>query len=430
MTSDSQPVSYFIEAPGINVYNSGTITTDNEVTIYFPSTTEVTSHIEQNKGIFLKTNSSHVIVIGHNKHHSGHSADTFLALPTEKLSIIQYVYFGISPARSKLVSKPNVLLIVGTENDTTINLIVTQSVTISVGSTTTDVIPDKQYSFMTNRLQTIYIGSVEDLSGTKIVTDKPISMYSGHSCGNIPSNVGACDYLIEQIPPTALWGEVYYAVPLATRKSYTLKILAAYDSTNINVYCNNSLKSSYTINEGKYINIVLQLQEYCSLRSNKKVLVVQFGHGSIDDNVNGDPVMTLLPATTQYSYHLKFSTLHDPINPTYQHYVNIIVMALYYQPRMIYLITGGVQTSLDTQQWVPIKVNNIIEAYATKVNIAEGVAEIVHPNTAALMMTIVYGFAGSEGYGHPGGFNILKKTTGITTFRPFCDKLSVHFGVF
>ena len=419
MTSDSQPVSYFIEAPGINVHNSGTITADNEVTIDFPSTAEVTSHIEQNKGIFLKINSSHVIVIGHNKYHSGYSADTFLALPTEKLSIIQYVYFGISPPRSNLVNIPNVLLIVGTENDTTINLIVTQSVTISVGSTTTDVVPGKQYSFVTNRLQTIYIGSVEDLSGTKIVTDKPISMYSGHSCGNIPSNVGSCDYLIEQIPPTALWGEVYYAIPLATRKSYTIKILAAYDSTNVNVYCNNSLKSSYTINEGNYINIVLQLQEYCSLRSNKKVLVVQFGHGSADDNVNGhgDPMMTLLPATTQYNYHLKFSTLHDPVNPSYQHYVNIIVMAPYYQPHMIYLITGGVQRSLDTQQWVSIKVNNIIEAYATKVNITEGVVEIVHSNTAALMMTIVYGFAIAEGYGHPGGFNILKKTTGITMYK-------------
>ena len=409
MTSDSQPVSYFIEAPGIDVYSSGTITANDEVKIYFPSIVEVASHVEQNKGIYLKTNSSDVIVIGHNKYPTGYSADTFLALPTNKLSIKMYVYFGISAPRSTYL--PNVILIVGTEDSTTMNLIVTQSVTVSVGSTTTDISPGKQYSFVINRLQTIYIESVEDLSGTKVVTDKPISMYSGHICGNIPSDVGACDYLVEQMPPTALWGKVYYAVPLATRRSFTIKILAAYDSTNINVYCNNSLKSSYTINEGKYINIVLELQEYCSLRSNKEVLVVQFGHGYVDDNI-GDPMMTLLPATTQYGYHSKFSTLIDPININYQHFVNIIVIAPYYQPHMIYLTTGGVQRSLDTQQWVPIKVNNITEAYATKVNLIEGITEIVHSDKAALMMTTVYGFATAEGYGHPGGVITHEKTTG------------------
>jgi len=77
-------------------------------------------------------------------------------------------------------------------------------------------------------------------------------------------------------------------------------------------------------------------------------------------------------------------------------------LAQYYQPDMIYLIAGGVNKSLNTQEWVPVKVNNVTEAYATKVNISEGVVEIIHANTSALMTTIVYGFVNDEGYGHPG----------------------------
>ena len=114
-------------------------------------------------------------------------------------------------------------------------------------------------------------------------------------------------------------------------------------------------------------------------------------------------MMSLVPATIHYSNKFSFSTIRNPHQSGYNHFVNIIVLAQYFQPDMIYLLAGGVNKSLDTQEWVPVKVNNVIEAYATKVNISEGVVEIIHTNTSALMTTMVYGFASSEGYGHPGG---------------------------
>jgi len=416
ITTDSQPVSYFIEAPGIGVYHNGTVTADNEATIYLPHTAEVVSHVEQNKGIYLKTSSDSVTIIGHNTRRiRGGSIDTFLVLPTAKLSIPMHVYFGISPPRSgHVIRYQNVVLIVGTEHNTIMKLTVMQSVDVSVGSTTTNLIPGREYSFVINRLQTVSVASREDMSGTKVVTNKPVSVYSGHQCANIPSDVTYCDHVIEQMPPTVLWGKVHYTAPLATRKSYTIKALAAHDSTNINIYCSNSLKLSYTANEGNYFDI--KLQEYCALISNKEILVVQFGHGRKDDNAYGDPLMMLLPATTQYTYNFKFSTLH---RPSYKHYVNIIVLAQYYQPDMMYLITGGVTRSLNTQQWVPVKVNNNIEAYAAQVSIPEGVAEVFHTNTAALFTTVVYGFDTVEGYGHPGGYYGYKTTSGTVVTQPF-----------
>ena len=407
MTTDSQPVSYFIEAPGLGIHHNGTVTADNEATIQLSSTAEVTSHNEQNKGIYLKTSSDSVTVIGHNQH-DGTTADTYLVLPIIKLSVTMYVYFGITGLRVNH-RRQNVVLIVGTEDNTAMKLIVTQSVTVSVGSATTNLIPGNEYSFVINRLQTVFFESQEDLSGTKIVTDKPVSVHSGHECGNIPLNVGACDHLIEQIPPTAFWGKVHYVAPLSSRRSYSIKIVAAHDSTSIDVYCNNSLKSSYAVDEGKYIDIILSLQEYCAIISNKEVLVVQFGHGRGDDGYDGDPMVMLSPPTIQYNYNFKFSTMLNTIRPNYKHYVNVIVLAQYYQPDEIYLITEGVSTSLNTQTWVPVKVNNSIVAYVTHVNISEGVAEVTHSNKAALMTTVVYGFADYEGYGHSGGYYTHRK---------------------
>jgi len=161
----------------------------------------------------------------------------------------------------------------------------------------------------------------------------------------------------------------------------------------------------YTINEGESVNISLSLQEYCAIYSNKKVLVVQFSHGGNEDSNNyyGDPMMTLVPSTNQYLSKFDFSTIRYPSRPDYSHFANIIVMAQYYQPNMIYLIAGGVNRSLVTEQWVPIQVNYITEAYATQVNISEGITKIFHANAAAQMMTIVYGFTLYNGYGYIGG---------------------------
>ena len=404
ITSETQPVQYFMEAPGVGYYRNGSISAGDEVILNLPSSIEVSSVYHQMHGIYLATSSDKVTVIGQNLYR--YTSDSFFALPLIELGDA-YVHYGISVRRTVVFNSNyySSILIVGTENSTIMKLTVTQSVNIGVGNNITTLIPGIQYSFVINRLQTVYISSLEDLSGTKIVTDKPVSVFSGHQCGNVPWNVRYCDHLIEQIPPTALWGKVYYIVPLASKSSYTIKTLAAYNSTIVNVYCNNTMES-YTINEGEFINRTAQTNEYCAIYSNKEVLVVQFSHGGGEDSSRGDPMMTLVPAANQYLNKFDLSTIRNPRRSGFNHYVNIIVKEQYYQPNMIYLIAGGVNRSLVTQQWVPIQVNNITKAYATQVNILEGVTQIFHTDASAQMMTIVYGFNTDDAYGHIGGLYI------------------------
>jgi len=398
MTTESQSVLYCIEIPGIGFSYCG-ITANYENVVDLPSSTVVFSHDDQDKGIYLTTSSDRVTVIGQNVRNGDTTVDTFLALPNTLLCTPEYTYYGMSVA-GKYTYYSSVL-IVGTENNTMMKLTVTQPVTIKVDDTNTNLISGRQYSFVINRLQTVYVRSLEDLTGTKIVTNKPVSVFSGHEL-DIHG-----DHHIEQVPPTTLWGRVYYTVPLATRRSYAIKVLAAYSSTNVDIYCNDT-KRSYTINEGEFVSKLCSLQEYCVIYSSKNIVVAQFALDSADDpgGINiGDPMMTLVPATDFYTNSFVFSTLQNHKSSGYKHFINIIVLAHYYQPDMIYSIAGGVNKSLDTQEWLPVKVNNIIEAYATKVTISEGVVKIIHTNTSALMTTIVYGFVRYEGYGHPGGLS-------------------------
>ena len=404
ITSETQPVQYSMEAPGVGYYHNGTITAGEEVIFNLSNSIEVSSVYHQINGIYLTTSSNKVTVIGQNLHY--YTSDSYFALPLIELSD-EYVYYGISVRRTVVHSSHynSSILIVGTENNTMMELTVTQSVNIVVDNTVTTLIPGIQHSFVINRFQTVYIGSLEDLSGTKIVTNKPVSVFSGHRCGNVPWDIGYCNYFIEQIPQTALWGKVYYIIPLASKSSYTIKALAAYNSTIVNVYCNNTMES-YTINEGEFINRISQTNEYCAIYSNKELLVVQMSHGGEEDNEYGDPMMTIVPAANQYLNKFIFSTIRNPIESGFNHYVNIIVKEQYYQPNMIYLITEGVNRSLVTQEWVPIEVNDITEAYATQVSILEGVIQIFHTDASAEMMTIVYGFNTHDAYGHIGGLYI------------------------
>ena len=407
MTSEPQPVSYSIEIPGTGYYHNGTITANNEDVVDLPNNAKVTLPDDQDKGIYLKTSSDKVAVIGQSVRSS--TSDTFLGLPIISLRSDVYVYFAMSVPK-RHIEYYSAVLIVGTEDNTMMNLTVTQPVTIKVNDTDTNLNTGKRYSFVINRLQTVYVRSVEDLTGSKIVTNKQVSVFSGHECANVPSNAGGCDYLIEQVPSTLSWGTVYYVSPLATKRSKSsIKVLASNDYTKIDIYCNDT-RSSYVINEGEFIVQSLEYQKNCVIQSNNKVLTAQFNHGS----GIGDPMMTLVPATNHFSAEFIFSTLRNLPRRSILDYVNIIVLAQYYQPEIIYLISGGVKESLDTQKWVPVKVNNVIEAYAATVAISEGVIEITHNNPSALMSTIVYGYVG-DSYGHPGSLEC--KNRGLVFYK-------------
>ena len=410
-TTETHGVQYFIEVPSLDYYHTGFISAGNEFILYLPRSLEATYYFDQNKGILITTNSTKVTVIGLHMSPKHFISESYFALPVNVLELDDdYVYYGISVPTLASIHTSSSIMIVATEDNTTLKFVVTQSGNVSMDNTVTHLIPGTQYSYLVNRMQTIFIGSPDDLSGTKITTDKPISVFSGHKCANIPITVKFCNYLIEQIPPTAVWGKIFYTAPLFNKASYTIKILAAHSFTVVNLHCNNTMHS-YALNAGKFVNITLSMQEYCAIHSNKEVLVVQFSHGGGEDNGYGNPMMTLVPATNQYLNEFDISTIRDPLpfGYYYSHYVNIVVMAQYYQPSMIKLTAGGVTRLLSTQIWVPVQVSSITEAYTTRVVIPEGTTKIFHTNAAAQMSTIVYGFTTrSGGYGHLGGFPVLK----------------------
>ena len=396
----SLDLSYSIES-GVGYYTSGTISGAESTVVSLSSSLITGSYSDQNKGIYLKTNSTNVVVTGQNDAYR--SSDTFLALPTVKVCCTQYIYYGISVSSG---SGDNVVLIVGTEDYTMVNLTVTKNVNVKVNDTVRYLLSGRQYSFLVRRLQTVYIGSSSDLTGTRVITDKPVSVFSGHECGYVLSSSSRyCDHLIEQISPTTYWGKTYYVAPLKGRSSYTIRVLAAYNSTEVFTDCNNA-RNSYSINAGNSFTVTYQI--HCAIHSNKEILVAQYNPVSSYDKGTGDQMMMLVPATVHYSNEINLSTRSSG----YDNYVNIIVLKEYYQPSMMYWITGGVKRSLQSQSWNTITFNQVTEAYYTQLSVSNGPVTIMHATANALMSAVVYGFASRKAYGHSGGFSVQNNFPG------------------
>ena len=332
--------------------------------------------------------------------------DSFFIIPTVDLYLDKYTYLAVSI--STFVRSDGSVVVVGTANQTMMNVTVPVSAFIKINNSAdwSELDPGVLYSYEIQRLQIVYIAAyTTDLTATKITTNKPISLFSGHECAFIPYRIRSCNMLMEQIPPTNLWGTVHYFAPLASRTSYTIKVIAACDSTAVHIYCNETHRD-YTINTEAPIIEVFNNQEYCGVYANQSVLVVQFSHSNLTD-FQGNPMMTIIPATAHYTDSITsatFQSSREDSNPT--HYLNIIVLASYYQPEMISLTTaGGVSQSVDSQYWIPIIRDNVTDAYAAQVKIPHGVFEISHANKEALMTVVVYGFETGAlfgGYGHPG----------------------------
>ena len=366
-TTSEAELNYTIEAPVTGFYQNGMVTANIQNTVDLPSSLIPPSYIRNRdnggykEGIFLQTTGNEITVIGRVDH--SYYFDTFLVIPTVDMCLQKYTYFAASNSRYHY--NEDSIAIVGTANQTTVNIILPSStagfIRLDNSAIWSPLDPGTMYSYEIQRLQIVYIAALNNsLLGTKVTTNKPINLFSGHEHGG--------NQIAEQIPPTELWGTVHYFAPLASTRSYAVNIIAAYDSTNIDIYCNNIINAvnSYTSNAGESVYITYYNQEFCGVYANKDVLVAQFSlPGSADDEM-----MITIPATVHYTNSIT-SSVFEYDKDDYEHYINIVVLADYYQPEMITISSaGGISQSLDSQSWVPIIRNGVTETYAVQINIS------------------------------------------------------------
>ncbi len=329
--------------------------------------TEDSSEDTRFKGIRIKAQDNRRIVV-FGQHEEIASNDAYLALPMISLPTGRsYEYIAASihgDSGTNSQAKDSVALIIGTEDDT--EIILEPSVLIrhpfAPAQTGRQFIPGVYVQFRTvtiQRFQTFYLQvRGRDISGTRIIANKPISVFSGDECADVPLTSEPCDILIEQLQPIDTWGTEVVTVPLSTRSGDVLKVFASQDSTTVNVTYTDissgmvaSDSFSFTLNRngfrelgGTAIFATGAIADFALIQSNNPIAVFQFSRSfSTDNNIISDPFMLLVPPYEQYRDN--YAVAPAPFDPSiegtvpgrgsYVNYTNIAVPAEYFNASLI-----------------------------------------------------------------------------------------------
>ncbi len=178
---------------------------------------------------------------------------------------------------------------------------------------------------------------VFDLSGSHIISSKPVGLISYHNRCMIPSTVvtSGRDHLIEMMPPIHSWGTEYASIELdrKTDKGDYFRVIAGEDNAIFEVNWFDK-DSSYSIGHFGPIKLLKKgdwfeyngtgiafpnplesIRGIASFKSDKPILVVQYSYSALFDKTDAafDPFMIVLSPVEQFVTNIASTT---PLNYT------------------------------------------------------------------------------------------------------------------
>ena len=378
------------------------------------------------KGIHIKAEDNRrIVVFGQNEEVA--SNDAYLALPIiSRPAGSSYEYIAASvhgDLGNVQEAKDSVVLIIGTENDTQI-IVESPPLSQLPGGIVHSLAPFAGKFFSTfsveqrtvtiQRFQTFYLQvRGNDISGTHIIANKPISFFSGHECANVPLTSEPCDMLIEQVPPVDTWGTEVVTIPLMTRSADTIKVFASQASTTVNVTRTDissgmvTSDPSFTLDRNGFRELVIS--DYTLIQANNPIGVFQFSRSYTTDIViDSDPFMMWVPPCEQYRdcFAVAPAPFHPSIGGTiegrvaYANYTNIAVLAEYFNASMITVNNN----LIDASNFRAIRrSDNSIWGYGAQLTIDAGAQVIRHQDPNAALSVTMYGFSNQQSWGCTGG---------------------------
>lgn len=149
-------------------------------------------------------------------------------------------------------------------------------------------------------------GAAGDLTGTRIVADRPVAVSNGNLCANIPPSTTACDHIFEVAHPIQTWGTLIPVDNLPNRPSGSpYRVVAAADGTTV------MLDGAFfaLLNKGDFVTTGLLAGPHL-FTADHPIFVTQYMAGQDSPGaVLGDPAMGNMIPSEQYLTNYTFSTV-------------------------------------------------------------------------------------------------------------------------
>ena len=400
--------SYFRVETGIGYTYTGTTSANNPATLIISSSVVATdnTYTDRNKGIHVFSTDNFDLSVLVVNYQSGSIGD-YLAYPYRNWALDKYEYFAVSTGSAvENTSLWSLVLLVGCEDATTITITPSQTITIYANAQISNspqitVVAGSSHTILLNRMQTYLFGKPDsDMSGTKIVSNKPLTVVSGHECGNVPDSTPYCQHLTEQMLPTVTWGKEFLLAPYGGRNvGQYYKVIASMNSTIFSRTCGSSTFTTSLTSSGSTYTFFTSSNTYCSALSNNPITIHQLAPGGSLDGVGG-PIISTIPAIHQYySKPVKFTTLSN--SEVSSSNISIVVTASQFSPSSILLNNQKLSC-----QWQSIyNSSGSVVGYGCIASVSGGSTHTVeHAGPGAGLAVLVYGFnATRASYGYVGG---------------------------
>ena len=388
---------------------------------------------ETDKGVFIQSmDGAKLSVTAFGAEFS--SSDTYQLLPCVYLPS-NYEYYAVSVAKEIRVlieegeefilppSGNSAIVFIASGEMTTVTITPSQDVEIIKGTTTPAGTSLEQ---TLGKGKAVFLSSPEDLTGTRVVSDKPLAFFSGHECGTMPFDLQFCDHMVEQILPTSTWGTEFYTASFMTRSLDRFRALTSRDDNSIRWVCTGENPTSDERSlptAGNFTEFEIPSNRFCRFTSIYPALLAQFSIGGATSSLfAADPSMTIIPPAGQYkdSYMLNYFSGQIVTN-----FVNIFLLA-----------TPGITTdgvSLDkapisgTWSGISCEEGNEVCAYGIQVEITgteSGVVTLAHSNPDAKLLGISYSTDIRTSRASHSGMTqkpIARKTTTKQTYIYHCN---------
>lgn len=157
-----------------------------------------------------------------------------------------------------------------------------------------------------------------DLTGSRLVADRPVAVFGGHTCAYIPTSAQACDHLEVQLPPIQTWGRAYVSAPMADGSmsgTNVVRVLPAFESTVVTVSPPQGGVSGGTLSPGQVLEF--DATTPFTVSGTSAILVAQYLRGqyaTMPESARGDPAMTVLVPSEQFRSEYTF-ILPSSYNP-------------------------------------------------------------------------------------------------------------------
>ena len=414
-TTESVPVPFTVSSSTGLIY-SGIATNSVASQVTLSSSFAVVDNSMRDKGVWIRASRKLTV---HGMNYARGTADGFVALPCHDYHQLNYTYYAVSTHFSSLIGQ---VLLIGCEDNT--QLTITPNQTIEIPSdlvrgsnSPLSVTSGTSYTITLNSLQSFLFSSTLDLTGSKVVSNKPIAFFSGHECANVPVGVVYCDHLVEQLPPTLTWGRhLFVASSLGKTAGEQYKLITSTSTTTVVCYCYPSTGGSVSqtflttlSGAGSSYEFHIAQNMFCSVQASSPIMLVQFAIGAArEPSSYGDPFMMMIPPVEQYSNNYTFVTQSG-----FQNAITVTVASEFFNTENI-ILNGS---SLSSATWTRIYCSTqTVCGYGTRVSLSAGRNFIYHRDPTAKLGTFVYGFLRVASYGYPAGMQLA----------PISGSLSFH----